>query len=73
MALHNEFEIARTEVRGYVQVQTTTSAVEKFPNPGQRQLVDCSSPAYESNLSKASTLRGEFQQVFENPGSVGRT
>jgi len=69
MALHNEFEIPRTSVRGYLQDQPTTSADEKIPNPGQRQLVDCSSPAYESNLPKASTLRGEFQQVFENPGS----
>jgi len=28
-------------VRGYLQDQPTTSADEKIPNPGQRQLVDC--------------------------------
>ena len=37
--------IPRTAVRGYVQDQPSRIAVENFPNPIQRKLVDCSSPA----------------------------
>jgi len=49
---------------GIVQIRPTLDVVLKYPNPTQRQLVDCSSPAFRSDATM------ETATLLEVLGSV---